>query len=265
VALGQAGSDIVVDVAFRWEDARAPAGPALVGVIDALRATSTIVTALAAGAASVLPVETVEEAFGLRTADPRRLLAGERGAHPIPGFDFGNSPAALAHAGAVLVGRQLVLTTTNGTRAVAWAVRHTRDQRGGGQVTALALLNVGAWAMLARAVSPERIYLLCSGTEGGFALDDAYVAGAAIEGLLGGPLGPRLRLSEAGLVALHVFRAAADRAYDVFCAAAAGRNLLRKGYGADVAFCARRDAYRVVPVWRDGALRGECPGEAGGP
>ena len=93
-------------------------------VFDVLRATSTIVTALARGAESVLPVGSIEEALRCRADDPCVLLAGERNGLRISAsdtgsvdFDLGNSP--LEYTAAVVRGRRIVTTTTNGTRAFA--------------------------------------------------------------------------------------------------------------------------------------------------
>jgi 2-phosphosulfolactate phosphatase len=84
-------------------------------VVDVLRATSTIVRALAVGYRRVLCVETIERALALRTSD--RVLAGERGGLPPPEFDFGNSPAAIEARGA----EELVLATTNGSPTIVRA------------------------------------------------------------------------------------------------------------------------------------------------
>lgn len=248
VLAAAAAGRIQVDVGLRRQEAMLPSGAVFVAVIDVLRATSTIVTALAAGAARVIPVDSLEAALALRAADERRLLAGERGAQPIPGFDFGNSPAALLDLR--VTGQEVVLTTTNGSRALAWAV----GQGGAVTVVALALVNTGAVVRAAIERAPDSIYLLCSGTEGRVSLDDLYVAGAAIDALQNGPLGVRLEASDAAKTALAVYRSAPQHPYAVLASAAAGRNLLRKGYRADVEFCARRDIFDVVPLWREDAL-----------
>src|SRR5204862_138036 len=86
-------------------------------VIDVLRASTSIITALANGAAAVVPVERVEEARARKaTLDPGTLLAGERHGDPPEGFDLGNSPREFTPAR--VCGRTIVLTTSNGTRAL---------------------------------------------------------------------------------------------------------------------------------------------------
>ncbi len=86
-------------------------------VIDVIRATSTIATALAQGAAGVRPVAAVEEAFALKAQDPEAILAGERGGQMVEGFDLGNSPEDFMRKR--INNRLLILTTTNGTQALA--------------------------------------------------------------------------------------------------------------------------------------------------
>ena len=88
-------------------------------VIDVLRASTTIVTALGNGASAIIPLATVEEARARQAQEPHLLLGGERNAHPLPGFDFGNSP--LDYTPEKVQGREVILTTTNGTRALQGA------------------------------------------------------------------------------------------------------------------------------------------------
>ena len=86
-------------------------------VIDVLRASTTMITAVANGAARVIPVADVAEARRIAAeAGPTALLGGERGGVRIAGFDLGNSPLEYRRAG--VAGRTLVITTTNGTAPV---------------------------------------------------------------------------------------------------------------------------------------------------
>lgn len=235
---------IPLDVCWCWQEAQVPPG-SLVAVIDVLRATSTIVTALAAGAASVRPVDSAAEALALRESTPGCLLAGERGALPIPGFDYGNSPATLLHAG--VAGKQLVLATTNGSRALALAGQRTES------VTALSLLNVEAVAASCAAARPESLYVLCSGTEGRFSADDAYVAGALLvrlDALMSGGYA----WTETARAAAWLYRGAPEPAFAALAASGPGQSLVGKGFRADVEFCAQRDAFALTPWLRDGRL-----------
>jgi 2-phosphosulfolactate phosphatase len=134
-------------------------------VIDVLRATSVILTALANGASWVTTVSTIEEAEAFRTDGV--LLGGERHALPIKGFDFSNSP--LEYAQGKMNGNGIVLTTTNGTQAIA---RCSQSK----EVVIGAFLNQRKLAdYLVNAGSP--VELVCAGTNGEFSLDDFLCAG----------------------------------------------------------------------------------------
>jgi len=137
-------------------------------VIDVIRATSTIVTALANGASGVRPVASVSDAFVLKAQDPGALLAGERGGQALPGFDLGNSPEAFTAER--VSGRQIILTTTNGTQALAACA-------GARAVMTVGFLNLDAVAARLKELGPPWI-IVCAGYEGDFGFDDAVVAGA---------------------------------------------------------------------------------------
>src|SRR5438067_7657848 len=123
------------------------------------------------GAARILAAETIEQAREAAQKLPGRLLCGERNVKPLPGFDYGNSPYLFSQVN--LTGRELILTTTNGTRAFYACPEHT---------TRLAGSFYNARAVLSHALklAQERnsnIALVCSGELGYFALDDATCAG----------------------------------------------------------------------------------------
>jgi 2-phosphosulfolactate phosphatase len=214
-----------------------------VAVVDCLRATTTVAAALAAGAAAVVPAATEEEA---RAEAARRgaLLAGERDCLPPPGLDLGNSPRAFVPA--AVAGREIVLWTTNGSGALAAAAG------GGGPVLAFALVNARATAEHLRREGCARLALVCAGTKGQFALDDAFAAGALLE-RLGGP--GVLEADERASAALLVYRGGRGDPRGVLEASRAAAALRRHGLGEDVRWAARPDSLDVAAVWRDGALR----------
>jgi 2-phosphosulfolactate phosphatase len=142
-------------------------------VIDVIRATSTIVSALAHGASGVQPVASVDDAFSLKARDPEAILAGERGGQALPGFDLGNSPEDFTTER--VQGRRVILTTTNGTQALAAC-------HGARAVVTASLLNLDAVASRLREMGPPWI-ILCAGCDGEFGVDDAIVAGALAEAL----------------------------------------------------------------------------------
>ncbi len=135
-------------------------------VFDILRATSTIVTALASGAREIFPVSTIEEAHALHLQWPDAALGGERHGDRIENFDFGNSPAEYAANPPA----RIITTTTNGTVAL-------RACEGAGEVFAGALLNMDALALRLTRRQPDELLLVCAGTFRDVALEDVFAAG----------------------------------------------------------------------------------------
>ena len=215
---------------------------AAAAVVDCLRATTTIAAALAAGARSVLPVATEAAARDL-AARGGLLLAGERRCLPPDGFDLGNSPASFTPAR--VAGRQIVLWTTNGSRALAAAAERAAS------VVAFALVNAAAVARHLGRQRPARLVVVCAGTEGHFALDDTYAAGALLARLRSWT---PLDCDDRATAALLTYRAAADRPLPVLAGTGAAARLRAHGLFDDVRFAARPDALASVPDWRDGRL-----------
>jgi 2-phosphosulfolactate phosphatase len=139
-------------------------------VIDVLRATTMIVHALVAGCTKVIPVSEVEEARQIATALPvgTALLAGERQGVPIDGFDMGNSPVECTPARCR--GKTMVITTTNGTRALLAC--HDADR-----IFLGAFVNFAATCRQLLA-EPKPIHLVCAGTDGRISYEDTLAAGA---------------------------------------------------------------------------------------
>ncbi len=144
-------------------------------MVDVLRATTTMVHALAAGCTAVRPCAEVDEARELagRMRVGRVLLGGERGGVPLPGFDLGNSPRE--YTAKLCQGNTLVLTTSNGTGALLRAAEAER-------VLLAAFVNFSAVCeQLRHDLRP--IHIVCAGLEGEVALDDALLAGALVNDL----------------------------------------------------------------------------------
>jgi 2-phosphosulfolactate phosphatase len=145
-------------------------------VIDVLRATTSMIHALAAGAESVRPLGEIVEAFQLAATfrSGRAILGGERQGLPIDGFDFGNSPSSYDERSCR--GKTLIMTTTNGTRAILASLDAER-------VFIAAFPNVSA--TLGAIVADHRpVHLVCSGTDGRISLEDATLAGSLASSLL---------------------------------------------------------------------------------
>jgi 2-phosphosulfolactate phosphatase len=222
-------------------------------VIDVLRATSTIVEALASGARAVYPTGSAEEAIRLANSLGREntLLCGERKGLKIEGFDLGNSPREFTPER--VAGKRLVMSTTNGTRAFI-AVKDAE------RVVAAALLNLGA---IARSVArAKRLVLVCAGKEDRFSLDDAMCAGLIVATILSGPTGrkgrkrapPEMDLDDASRAVLAL-AGAYEPTVDLLVETAAGAALVDVGLRDDVVHCAARDAHDLVPEMRDRVIR----------
>ena len=225
-----------VDVVFTPDEAgAAPTGI----VIDVIRATSTICQALASGYERVFCAAEMEEARALREAFGEGVLGGESKAVRIPGFDLGNSPREYVEP----AGRTLILSTTNGTRAVVATAQRCE------RVLVASLLNVSAVVEAARAAG-ENALVVCAGVQGTLALDDAFVAGRIVE-LLGWE---RTDAAEAAARLVTTWSGAEE----AFRASKSGRNLMDNApeLEEDIAFCARESALDIVPRlvgMRDGA------------
>ena len=216
-----------VDVAFTPDGAgAAPTGI----VIDVIRATSTICQALSSGYQRVFCVAEVDDARALREALGEGVLGGERKAVRIPGFDLGNSPREYVEP----VGETLVLSTTNGTRAVVAAAQRCE------RVLVASLLNLSAVVEAARDAGEDAL-VVCAGVQGALALDDAFVAGRIVD-LLGWQ---RTDAAEAAVRLAGTWSGAEE----AFRASKSGRNLLENApeLEADIPFCARERVLDVVP------------------
>jgi 2-phosphosulfolactate phosphatase len=233
-----------IDVAFTPAEVRKSTGRRVVVVIDLLRATSTMLEALANGARGVLPVGSVEDAVRKAEEIGRDavLLAGERECLPIPGFQLGNSPAE--YVPPKVRGRTIIMTTTNGTAALLAAAGARHCYIG-------SLMNAGA---VARRIAEhgDDALLLCSGKEGGFAAEDALCAGRILRRLRAA--GARFRGNDAARVALRLAGSGPVSA-EALARTAAGRRLRQVGLSADIAFCAVEDRHDLVPVLDGHRLR----------
>lgn len=238
-----------IDVVLRKEDlSDAPLPGARAVVIDVLRASSVMVTAMATGALTVRPFATEQEAReAYERAEVPSLLAGERGGIRLPGFHLGNSPRDFnGH----VKGRQVLLSTTNGTVALS-RIGSLAEKTG-----VASFLNARAVARWL-AEAPGNVILCCAGTEGAFSYDDALCAGWICR------LMKRYR-SEQDVVwsdtALALSDCAAfleDLSESEATAALSqrlkqsyhGRRLIDLDMESDIDFCAQLDRFEEVPIY----------------
>lgn len=205
-------------------------------VFDVLRATTTIISALAAGIRSIRVFADLEEAkSAAAAAKPRPILCGELHALPAPGVDLGNSPGQW---GPQHAGRDVYLATTNGTKALTAA-------RSAQTVLAGALVNAAAVASAAAAAG-RPILLLGSGTEGEISMEDTIGAGAVCDELTNHT--DASLVGDSARLAHRLFVATRDDLPNVMRDTQGGRNNLKVGLGADVDFAARLNVFDIVPV-----------------
>jgi 2-phosphosulfolactate phosphatase len=203
-------------------------------LVDVLRASSTIITALANGAAKIIPVPTVEEAREQIYHYPNGFLAGERAAHPPAGFDYGNSPRSFLTDR--IRGRPIILTTSNFTRTL-------------GTPPDTAIILVGAFLNIEHIASTARklaqkhqqpVSVISAGSMRGYAAEDDFTAHHIISRLQF-PNDPpsyadRGDIARELLVSHH------------------GTILVQAGYKEDITFCAQTNRYDLTPILRNGAF-----------
>jgi 2-phosphosulfolactate phosphatase len=220
-------------------------------VFDILRATTTMLTALANGAAEMIPVSEIEEAIALRSKDANVLLAGERGGLRISAaqtgrvdFDFGNSPREFTAE--KVRNHRIAITTTNGTRALR-ACAHAAEIHIGGFV------NLPVLAKRITQSPHENMLIICAGTADESSLEDALAAGALCEAL------PKSELCDSAEIALATYLHHKPNLIAAVSAARNGRKLLSiPELAPDVAVCFQYDTLKITArLHPDGAIRAE--------
>ena len=227
---------------------RMPAGATAGGVavvIDVLRASTTMITALAHGAAGIVPVADVDEARRLAgELGPRVVLGGERGGLRIPGFDLGNSPRE--YTAERVAGQTVVITTTNGTAAL-------HASRDAAEIVVGAIVNRRAVAEAVRRLAGDQgvVHLVCAGTDGVVSAEDVLAAGAILDAALCDA--PADVLDGSAHAAREAFRRLVGEPdpqaamVAAFRRAPGGANLVALGMEADLPACAKLDTTAVVP------------------
>lgn len=203
-------------------------------IIDVLRATSTIVTAIAAGASCIIPAETVMEARALQR--PGDLLGGERFCRKIAGFDVGNSPEEYTEQ--AVAGKRIILTTTNGTRAIHKSMRADH-------VLTASLLNAEACARAAIELRRD-VVILCAGSHDEFAIEDGLCAGLVLDRLQG--LSHfAIEMDDFGCAMLALYRNRSTQVKETIMNGMTGKKLIKLGMRKDIEACSAIDIYQEVP------------------
>lgn len=213
----------------------------IVVVIDILRATSAICTAFEYGVKSVIPVDSVEKAQEYK--DKGYLVGAERDGKMLEGFDFGNSP--YSYTDPRIKNQDVVITTTNGTKAIALA----KDNL---MVVIGAFTNFSALSNWL-AEQNQNILLLCSGWKGRINLEDTMFAGAVVDKLFSDPRFEQ-KYSDAALAARHLYLLAEEDP-QVFLRSSSHRQRLSElNLKEDIKYSLQVDKSDVIPVLRNGEL-----------
>ena len=213
-------------------------------VIDVLRATSSVVEALVNGAQGVYPAPSTEEAIKLASSLGREdtILCGESRGLKIEGFDLGNSPREFSAE--TVMGKRLVMSTTNGTRTfflVEDAVR----------VLVCSFMNLSAVAAVA--IEADSLIIVCAGMEGLFSLDDAVCAGALVQRIRAAAE-VDVELNDAAMGAVEMALTFRVNAH-FLGSTSTGQRLIEIGLREDLELCAEIDRYSVVPEMDDRVIQ----------
>jgi 2-phosphosulfolactate phosphatase len=214
-------------------------------VFDVLRATTSMVTALANGASAIIPAAEIPESLELQARTPGSLLAGERDGLRIRAelaggidFDLGNSPREFTRER--VAGKSIVMTTTNGTRAL-------RACASAKEVLVSALVNLEATARYLRECQPEHLLLVCGGTFEQMAYEDILAAGALCDSVWPHYCGGAV--ADSALVAREIYDSEKADLFSALSRSRNGRRLIaRVELSEDVRWCARREAFPLVAV-----------------
>lgn len=207
-------------------------------IVDILRATSSIVTALAYEVDCIIPVATIEECKKLKAFGC--IAAAERNGQMVEGFDLGNSP--FSYMDSHLKGKKIALTTTNGTLALS----KSKDAE---RIVIGSFLNVSAVAHFLEQES-EDILIVCAGWKGHPNLEDTLFAGALIEQLKS----TCIIEQDSALLANTSYQVAQNNMFKYLSHSSHFKRLQRLGVEKDIVYCLEIDKYEVVPILKGDEL-----------
>lgn len=211
-------------------------------VIDVLRASSVMITALANGAKAFIPVMTVEEAHQKARELPgeKVLLCGERDTQIIDGFHLGNSPQDYMRD--KVQGKTLIFTTSNGTQAL------NRLQEAS-EIFIGSFLNMNA--LVGKFQTLDNVVLVCSGTNNNFSMDDAMCAALFIDEIM---KKKAVALSDFSIMLLKAFHKDNGDLHKLLKDCYHLNLLKHNGFEKDVEYCLQKNSSDVVPEMKDGRI-----------
>lgn len=217
----------------------------LIVVIDVLRASSTIVTALAYGCRGLVPILSPEQAKEKAQQFKKEevLLGGEREGRKIKGFDLGNSPREYQKE--IVEDRIIIFSTTNGVKTL-------ERVRGAFRIIIASFLNLQATFNYCSKFQGD-ILLACAGKEGYFSLEDTVCAGMLINSLRD-IYSDTCQEVDANLTAQVLYKKFGNNILEMLRKSQHGRYLESIGLRKDLEFCAQLDIFNIVPIFRDGLI-----------
>jgi len=214
-------------------------------VIDVLRASTVIVTALSNGAKEVIPVNTVDFAVKV-SGDAFRsqtILGGERNTKKVEGFALGNSP--LEYTTDVIGGKSIILYTTNGSRSIVKAKF--------AENLFIACFNNLDAIVDNLAVLNKDAEIICAGTNGGFNLEDAVCAGNIIAQL--SLHKKEIQFTDSAIASSLLYKTYSKSILKMLKNTDHGKLLIENGFVDDLKECAKLDSTDVIPHYISGVLK----------
>ncbi len=211
-------------------------------VIDVLRATTTIVTALQNGAKEIIPVGSIEFAMKI-SGSGQMLLGGERNAEKIDGFTFGNSP--LEYTEEAVKGKSIILFTTNGSKALVRAKFSSN--------LFVASFNNAKSVVNQVLKTNEDLEILCSGNNGMYCMEDSVCAGAMIKQIT--EVKENIELDDASNTCLILYEKNKRRIKRMLSETDHGKTLIAKGFTDDIAYAAEKNIYDIAPKYIEGVVK----------
>jgi 2-phosphosulfolactate phosphatase len=210
-------------------------------VIDVLRATTNMITAMMYGCKEIIPLETIEAAKRLKATGD--ILGGERNCRKLLDFDLGNSP--YEYMTPYIKDKRILMTTTNGTRVIQQANQAK-------YILAGAFLNAQACAMAAMELS-EDLVILCAGTNDAFSWEDGLCAGLIVNELQK-ITNHSFQVNDFGLCMLSSYLEVQPKLLQVLLQCTNGKKLSDLGFELDIMYCSKVNISDSVPILCDGIL-----------
>lgn len=223
-------------------------------VIDLLRATSVMIAAISNGAKAIIPVEDIEEARLFKKLQPDVILGGERGAIKIEGFDLDNSP--LSYKKEVVNGKTIVMTTTNGTRALKKSLFAKRIFTGS-FINAKKTVDYIVKEIVNDNI--DRISIICAGTEEKFTLEDILCAGYFVNilknrsNVLKGeyPSFSEFTFDDLSIASYELYKKFENDPHEILKYSYHYNHLKNLGFGADLIYCLKKDFIDTVCEYKN--------------